>query len=348
MIIKRYIKPAIILFVTIFTVSNPYLIIQSVKNGLIICYENIIPSLFIFMVISNYASQHDILNVLSPPLNWYSTIMKVKRKDYGGYLLLSIIGGFAVGSKFINQMKKDGYEENALCVLGTAMINNSLAFCVFAVGAGMLKNSFVGWLIYASTVSASLISAFIISFFVKYNIVTVENLQQENNISFARAVYNAVNSILSVCGFVIVFNSACEVISLYIYENKFLCSFLVSFLELTCGCIKIFEFYGKNPVFYCVLLSILPASTLCQVYYFTQNNKLIKVLMLSRLIHTPVSLLIFTLLSNLFPAATYTCAITEAMADSFSYSGELSFTLFIIAFIFIRIVDKNRLFTNSQ
>ncbi len=346
MITKRYIKPILFLLTVVFVVSNPYIIIQGVKNSLLICYENIIPSLFVVMVLADYANQHDILNFLGLPLRWYSKLMKVDSKDYSSYLVLSMIGGFAIGAKFLNEMKKNGYSQNALSVLGVSMINNSLGFCVFAVGAGLLNNYFIGLFLYISTMLASIISAFLLSFTFKYNIVSANFSNDKKPSSIAKSINNSVNSILSVCGFVVIFSTLCEAILLYINKYDILSVIFAIFTEITYGCIKISEFYGLNSYFFCIALSFLPICTLCQVYYFTDNLSLIKTLLLSRIIHTPISLLIFSVLINLFPIAFHTMSVDSVIFKTYSYSGELSFTLFIICLLLIKILDKNKLFTN--
>ncbi len=348
MITKKYIKPVLFVVGIMFITINPYIIIQSVKNSLIICYESIIPSLFIFMALSNYAAQQDILYIFGLPFRWFSRLMKIDSNDYSGYMFLSMLGGFAAGAKFIKQMENSGYPQKTLSVIGIAMINNSFAFCAFTVGTGMLKNYYVGLILYISTLTASMITAFLLSFIIKYNIVIPQSIQNNKPVSLAKAINDAVSNVLSVCGFVITFNTLCEVILLYTSQSSDLSVFSGIFTEVTTGIIRIINHYNSDLYLICFALSILPLSTICQVYHFTENPYLIKTLIYSRIIHTPVSLLIFSLLTNLFPVECQTMAIENAVYKSFSYSSELSFTLFIIALIFIKIFDKNKLFTNSQ
>ena len=347
MLVRDYIKSFAIVLIVVFIVLNPYFIIESVKSGLYICYENVIPSLFVFMVIANYAAQDTTLKILSFPLRWYSKLMKVEDHNYSGYLLLSLIGGFAVGAKFINRLENNNYNEKAVCVLGTAMISNSLGFCIFTLGAGMLKNYIIGLFIYMACAIANLITAFVLSFIYEYNIITVSPKTHKSQTSITDSINNAVSSILSICGFVVIFNTICEAISLYSLENKTLSSLICVFVELTSGCIKIINYFNNKPYLLCFTLSILPISTLCQVFYFTQNKSFISLLLKSRLIHTPVSLMIFSVLLNLFPTSVTVASFNDSVLKSFSYNAELSFTLFVISMIFLKIFDQNKLFTNT-
>ena len=166
--------------------------------------------------------------------------------------------------------------------------------------------------------------------------------------SFVKSVNLAVQNIITICGFVILFYCICEVISLYIYKNKLL-NILVSIcIEVTSGCVKIIEILGKNSLYLCFCLSFLPISTLCQVYYFTDDFDIIKTLLFSRLIHTPVSLLVFSVLIQLFPVAASVANNNSIVIQSFQNTMEISATLFMITIVFLCIFDRNKLFTNQD
>lgn len=348
MLLKSYLKTFVILAVTAIVLANPQLLIQSVKSGLIICYNNVIPSLYIFMVLANYRAQPEIMEILSLPFRWYGTLMKTKDNYFAGSLVISLLGGFAVGANYLNNLVQRGYSENSIKAMSVSMINNSFAFCVFVVGANLLGNVFAGIIIYISLVLASMISGFIMSFFIEYNIVLPSENYDKTNTTIVDSIRKAVESILVICGFVIVFNFICEVLSLYIYENILLSAFATVILEVTCGCLKIASVFDKNIYFLCIALSFLPVCTLCQVYYFTQSKEIIKTLLLSRLIHTPVSLLILSVLANLFPAAMTVSSQITPVVSAVSDSMEITSALFMITVVFIIILDKNKLFTNNR
>lgn len=344
MIIKNTLKNLIFIFVMYIVCSNPYMIMESVKNGLGICYESIIPSLFVFTVISNYARQSDILSLLSLPFYPYSKLMKVKDKSYSGYLLLSLIGGFAIGANMLKKLQDDGYDEKALDVLGITMINNSFGFCVFTLGAGMLNNYFTGLLLYGALCLSSLITAFLVSFLYPYNIVTSREITEKSTVSLVESIRKSTDTILYICGFVVVFNCMCEVIQLYTGQYS---DFICIFMEITCGLLGILSNYGNNLYLICFALSVLPVCTLCQVYYFTGNKSLVKTLMASRIIHTPLSLIVFSLLKNMFPVSVQTASAGNMILKGYSAGAELSFTLFILTFIFLKLFENNKLFTKK-
>lgn len=346
--IKKNYLPGILCSISLLLIClKPDASVLYVKNALKVCYENVIPSLFPFMVLSGYLAGTDFAYIISLPFNWYGRLLKIKDKKFATFLLLSMIGGFAVGSNFLNRLKEKGYPDNSIYRLSPAFINNSFSFCVFAVGAGMLSNFHLGIMIYISLIISSLICSFLLSFLYKYNIVNINSDKKSDNISFAQSVNSGVRNILTICGFVVIFYIICQVISLYI-SNNLLETFIFILSEVTVGCLKTAVFTGKNPYYICFVLSFIPVSTLCQVFYFTQDINIMKSIIISRIIHTPLSLCIFSIISNLFPVAAYTNTLPEnIIIRNFRYSGELSAVLFICTLFFILIFDSNKIFTKS-
>ena len=315
---------------------------------MIICYNSVIPSLYIFMVISDYRSQPEIMTIISFPFRWYGKLMKIEDRYYSGSLMVSLLGGFAVGASYLKKLKERKYPAETLNVLSISMINNSFAFCVFAIGQSYLGSIWPGLLIFISLIISSLITSFLFSFFYQYNIVSVTQNTKEKQSSFINSVKKSVENILAICGFVILFNFICEAISLYTKHKIVLMSILVAFTEVTCSIVNLINIYGKNLYLICFLLSIYPICTLCQVYYFTDSVSVLKTLMLSRLIHTPVSLLILSILIHVFPQAAIVNSAILPVYSLISDSMELSSVIFIITLLFLVIFDKNKMFTKTK
>ncbi len=347
MIIKKYCIPALCVLCAIIITINAQNVMLFVKSALMMCYNNIIPSLFVFMVLSSYLGQGRFATVLSMPFLWYGRLLKIKDNRFSAFVLLSLTGGFAVGANFLNQLQQSGYEKNCLYTISPVLINNSFSFCVFAVGIGMLDNYYLGLMLFAALASASLITGFVLSFMHEYNIVSSQKLNTLKSKSFVECVNSSVSNILSICGYVIIFYVLCKVLSLYI-QSKSALNILSALLEVTSGCSEIVVNYRKNPYFICIALSIVPVSTLCQVYYFTQNKDIIRSLIASRIIHAPVSLVIFTVLCNLFPVVANAVSPQSISVKYFYNTSEISAVLFMLVLAFTVIYDRNKLFTKSE
>lgn len=327
---------------------NAELMIESVKNAMYICYNSVIPSLYIFMIFSSYFSQKEFMSTLSYPLNFYGRLIRIEDKKYSTYLLLSLFGGFVIGANFLKELKKDGYSQQVLNAVAPSLINNSFSFCVYAVGVGLLNSLKLGVMIFISLTVSSLVASFILSFLYKYNIVTNTKKSSNRSSSFVECINKSVQSILSVCGFVILAYCTCQVISLYTKNHAFLGTLASIFTEVTTGCVKSIEFMGKNPIFICICLSLFPLSTMCQVIHFTDNSSLIKPLLLSRIIHVPISILTLKTLLILFPVTLSTGDNFSVAVKSFYNTMEISSTLFLLTIIFLLIFDSNKLFTKTK
>ncbi|MBQ6850954.1 MAG: hypothetical protein IJN77_07950 [Oscillospiraceae bacterium] len=348
MLDKNNVKSYLLIIIMAFVLYNPQLLIQSVKNGMLVCYNSVIPSLYIFMVFANYRAKPEIMELLSIPFRWYGRLMKVKDNYFSGCLAVSLLGGFAVGANYINEMKRRGYSEKALSVLSVAMINNSFSYCVFATGFSAYGNVVPGLILYVSLTAASMITAFVFSFLYEYNIVSSCYNYQTSDINIVSAIKKSVDTILVICGFVIFFNVICEVISLYTSGNILINIFSAVFMEVTCGTLKILNYFKNNIYLLCFSLSVFPVCTLCQVYHFTGNSDIIRKLLLSRIIHTPISVLILSILINLFPTVLHVNSNITPKFVLYSQTPELSSVMFLITAVFIIISDKNKLFTKYE
>lgn len=346
MINNKNIRLFFVIFFTGAILSKPRAVMQYVKNALSLCYNNVIPSLFLFMVISNYISAGSFVPVLSKPFRWFARLMKVEDEHYPAYILLSLVGGFAVAGGLLKKMTDLGYSRRTAQLLSISMVGNSFAFCAFAVGAGYLGNFNLGVMIFISTAAAGLITAFILSFFINYEGVGRLEISLRQP-SLVESIGDAAKSMLSVCGFVVVFYCICEVILLYIY-NSALKAVLCAITEVTSGALKVSRLTHANPTAVCLCVSFLPACTLAQTGYFSQDPRIAKPLFFSRILHMPISILIFSVLKNLFPVAAAVNAAGSVVVKGYQNSIEISATLFVLSVIFLCIFDSNKLFTKQR
>lgn len=342
--INKIIKTAFFLGILVVFFQNGDVITNSVKTGLQLCYSAVIPSLFIFMVLSAVLSQSVGAKIAALPLWPYTRLLKAK--DAGktaGYIFLSLLGGFSAGAMMLAGIKQSCKDSNRLSILAIAMINNSPSFCIMTVGLVMLGNKNIGVLLFASLTLASLITAFIFSFILKYDDISFSSNEKSDRTSFVDCIKNAVTAMTFICGFVVFFTCLCNVILKYISYPFSILPIAVS--EVTFACKYCTENANGNIYLICLLLSILPISTLCQVYGFVGDKTVIKNLILSRIIHAPVSLTIFSLLIRIFPSYSAVSATDVISVRKYRVNAEASLILFLAAVLFIIIFDKNKLFT---
>ena len=166
--INKILKTAFFLGTLAIFFQNGDVITNSVKTGLELCYSAVIPSLFVFMVLSAVLSQSPGAKIVALPLWPYAKLLKAK--DAGktaGYIFLALLGGFSAGAMMLGKIKQSCNDSNRLSVLAIAMVNNSPSFCIMTVGFILLGNKNIGVLLFVSLTLASLITAFIFSFILK-------------------------------------------------------------------------------------------------------------------------------------------------------------------------------------
>ena len=167
--INKILKTAFFLGTLAIFFQNGDIITNSVKAGLELCYSAVIPSLFVFMVLSAVLSQSVGAKIVALPLWPYAKLLKAK--DAGktaGYIFLALLGGFSAGAMMLGKIKQSCKDSNRLSVLAIAMVNNSPSFCIMTVGFILLGNKNIGVLLFVSLTLASLIVAFVFSFILKY------------------------------------------------------------------------------------------------------------------------------------------------------------------------------------
>ena len=158
--INKILKTAFFLGTLAIFFQNGDIITNSVKTGLELCYSAVIPSLFVFMVLSAVLSQSPGAKIVALPLWPYARLLKAK--DAGktaGYIFLALLGGFSAGAMMLGKIKQSCKDSNWLSVLAIAMVNNSPSFCIMTVGFILLGNKNIGVLLFVSLTLASLITA---------------------------------------------------------------------------------------------------------------------------------------------------------------------------------------------
>ena len=97
----------LLLFIMVIYFYNATTIIESVKEGLLLCYNTVIPSLFIFMVLSNIISCSDLCDYIAVPFMPYFKLLGIDNRKIASCCILGIIGGFATGALMIDKVHND-------------------------------------------------------------------------------------------------------------------------------------------------------------------------------------------------------------------------------------------------
>ncbi len=218
------------LIICIFQIET---VISAVKRGLAICSVSIIPSLFLFLILS------DIIVTLLLQENTLPLPPKA--------ILFSIgsLCGFPVGAVACDKLLRNGVIEKSDAVKIIPLCNNaSPAFVIGAVGVSMLKSKPLGVLIYFSQLIASLILLLPLKISkVKYN--RQISSKRFGDIFFS-SVEKTITSILKICALICFFNVVLSVADIYAEDIYALLLSVIA--EIGCGSISAAAYFSASPI----------------------------------------------------------------------------------------------------
>lgn len=227
-------------------IISPKTAIFYAKNGIILCGNVIIPSLFpvnfcvifIMKLIGNFNFKSDSIknNLL---------------------FLFSLIGGYPTGAKLINEEYKQGnISRHNARIMQYYSANGGIGFIISAVGYGIYGSKKLGYLLFLSHSVSSLILGILLKRFLKKEKSAKDTAKAENIADiFVLSASEASNAILSICSFVIFFS----VINGFLSKTKYL-KYLCYVTEIT-SALNL----TKNIYFTAFLLGFCGISIWCQI-----------------------------------------------------------------------------------
>ena len=233
--IKSAFKALAVIFIAVIFIVESEASAQGAKYALSLCGSTVIPSLLPFMVISTYIVKSDLLSFFLIKGNRICSVIFDLPPESGLIFLLSLIGGCPVGAKLI----KDGISKGSLTYnQGKRMllfcVNSGPAFIVNVVGVAMLGNKKLGLILFLCMSVTSFIIGIMSRLFKKDDCIP-ESVTEKSGNSLLQSVDDSVKSIISMCGWIVVFSALQFVIKdLFIPES--LKPWVPVVFEVTDGC----------------------------------------------------------------------------------------------------------------
>jgi len=339
--LKKIVQLSVVIFTVFFYFFNSDSIVNSVKEGMLLCFDTVIPSLYIFMVLASVLSEFENADILSFPFVPLFRLLNITNRRIMTYCVLSIMGGFATGGYFLNRIDNEFCcEKNFKCILLLLTSNNSPAFIIVATGLKILGSLKTGILLYLSVLFSCYATAFILSFFIPYSDTQTPCNNKTNSPDISRAVKSSVNGILNICGVVILAFTACKVVSLYIHFPAVSAAFSV-LCEVTTACSNICALYGNNLYLICTAVTVFPLSAYFQMKSFDKNNSYsFKILFLSKLLQVPLCISFLRIMVNIFPVSSTVYAAGDIQVNSYWHSPHISLYLMVLSVCFVIAFDK--------
>jgi len=201
--------------------AAPQEAISGAKDGLSLCCNVILPSLFPFFVLSSLVVDLGLASYLGRALEGLMRPLFRIGGSCAAAVVLGFVGGYPVGAKTALQLYRQGLCTKTEAERLLAFCNNSgPAFILGVVGAGVFGSSRIGLLLYITHAAASLLVGMLFRFYgtgtpsdaagypKPIETVTVPA-------AFTGAVSRSFQSTLNICAFVIFFSVVLRLLSVW-------------------------------------------------------------------------------------------------------------------------------------
>ena len=292
-----------------------------VLRGLSVCYETVIPALFPFLVLSRLLLESRAASALGLLLRPYTRLLGLHSTKAPAAMLCGVLGGFAGGAKAVDVLYRTGEltaAEAALLLVCT--IGSGPGFVVSSVGALMLGSAGAGWLLLGAQLGASLVCGLAAALFVRlrkrgsmagrFRAAVACAAQTGKGMPAGRCSVTQKtqpDAVPSQTGFVPAVRDSVSFLAAIAVPPGADASvryWATLPLEVTSACRAACETASAwRTQLCCAALSVMGASVFLQVRALLAPRIPLLPLLLSRLLHLPLSLLLFGLLAKLFPMA---------------------------------------------
>ena len=342
---------------------------ESAGRAAALCIETILPSLFPFLVLSNFfigmGYVRDLGRLFARPMRWLFNLGGA----CAGPFLLGILGGYPVGAKSALALYESGQCSKAECERLLAFCNNSgPAFIFGVVGAGIFASSAAAALLYGTHVLAAVTVGILFRFYKRREALSpsraegkVRNKPRFSRI-FTSSVTQALASVGNISAFVIFFAvvlgllSSCGLLPAVVNAlHAFLSPLSASrsgiekismgFLEMTAGLGGLSGAAGSMGDRLCMAAFILGwagVSVHCQVLSFLSDSGLsLKPYFFGKLLHGVLSAVYTRLFLGIFLPAGVSAAAAQAEAirthgTAMPFVLSAALALFVMLFPYIR------------
>ena len=243
-------------------IINPATYITSCLNGIIVWATVVLPALLPFMFFTKTLTELGVAEILATKFKLFPKIFKVPSVAVYVFVL-SILSGYPVGAKIVADLYESGNitKEEAYKIT-TFTSNSGPMFILGSVGIGMFANKKLGIIILISHILGALINGLIYRNHKEKNLEKNKKIIVKNNLSLGELMWNTVNSVLIIGGFIALFFVIIEILNnLHIFppisnlfSSIFNCNSNIfnaifnGIFEITRGCLDISKL-GLNEFF---------------------------------------------------------------------------------------------------
>lgn len=329
-------------------VAAPQEAAAGAKDGLELCFNVIVPSLFPFFALSALVVDLGLAAYLGRAMEGIMRPLFRVSGSCAAAVALGFVGGYPVGARTALQLYQQGLCTQTEAERLLAFCNNSgPAFILGVVGAGVFGDGRVGLLLYLTHTAASLLTGLLFRFYEPHRTAhTTRPVSKPKPIeavtvpaAFTGAVSRAVQSTLSICGFVVFFavvlrllshygvlSLAAKGLSLLGFQSQWAKRLVAGLLELSSGVSSLrgeAELTGRISMA-AFMLGWAGLSVHCQVLAFLVDSGLSpRVYLAGKLCHGLIAAGLTAVLARLLHL---TAPVSEYLADQTEQIATLDFS----------------------
>ncbi len=321
---------AVIVFVTAFFVS-PETVIGGVSDGLKLCATSVIPSLFPFIVLSDYLIRSKSVELFGRFLEPITKSVFRLPGSAGCAVIMSLIGGYPVGAGMIVKLLENGnISHNQAKRMMHFCVNAGPAFVIGTVGSVMLSNRKAGIILYLSMIVSALAMGVFLRFFDSGTIdIKIKKPEFKTGV-INQSVINGTNSMIYLCAWVLLFSCINALLESFSIPDGIM-MWIKMITEVTGGCVTA---SGKYPVsVQALIMGWAGLSVHCQLLpYIKETQVKYPHFLLSRLVHGALSATLAEFLFWLFPCQTSVFSTnTDVLPQLYSISVPSAVATVILA-----------------
>ncbi len=322
-----------------------------VSNGISLCLNILIPSLFPFMFISSLVVQSNIFDNPSRVSKYISGKFLRLPACCISVIILSLIGGYPTAANSIKNLIKQGkINKNQAERMTYFCVSAGPAYVVNVVGVGVFSSFKLGVILFL----AQLFSFFIIIILFNLNSnnfnLANNHIVESSYKSFSELVVDSckdcVLSMLNVCSFVMLFSAfiaivdSCNIINLAVKllqlskaSEAVLFSAISCMIEISTGT-SIAANYGLSPSFFSFFLGFGGVCVFFQIFSLLRGIRINKLkFIVARFLQAVLAMLFSYILIKVFPCEVSTISIERSTMSSNSVHGSLA--LVFMSFVFL-------------
>lgn len=321
-----------------------------VKRGLAVCGQLLIPSLFPFMVLSDFIVRSGLADSIG------RHVSGIMRRLFGFdgcaavAIVISLLGGYPAGAAAVSQLVSRGNitVDDGKRLLRSC-VNAGPAFVIGGVGAGMLGSAKAGLLLLA----AHWLSSLTLSLIDRRPYTPCKRIAApavSTSAAIASSVNAASKALLSMCGFVL---AASSVVSLTdalggatAVRSVWRCV-LTCMLEVTSGCVEATDMGTLAPFWIGVALGFAGLAVHGQIAAVTAEHPLIdKAFFRTRLLHALLGGAFSLILFRLFRPLNIAVSAGATLSSVAPHTDDLGMTalvaMMLMCVLFLQTLPRKR------